>query len=68
MTGCIVKQWLYTLLIYFRIPGMLQLVGLLPSDVNEYLRKLVLSFELSANNVVLKTNEWTLVGIILLKM
>ena len=47
---------------------MLQLVGLLPSDVNEYLRKLVLSFELSANNVVLKTNEWTLVGIILLKM
>ena len=43
-------------------------MGLLPSDVNGYLRKLVLSFELSANNVVLKTNEWTLVGIILLKM
>ena len=54
--------------IYFRLPGMLQLVGLLPSDINEHLRKLVLSFELSAVNVVMKTNEWTLVAIIMIKM
>ena len=47
---------------------MLQLVGLLPSDINEHLRKLVLSFELSAVNVVMKTNEWTLVAIIMIKM
>ena len=47
---------------------MLQLLGLIPSDVNEHLRKLVLSFELSASNVVLKTNEWTLVAVIIIKM
>ena len=53
---------------YFRLPDMLQLVGISKTDIAENLRKLVLSFELTASNVVLQTKDWTLVCLYLIKM
>ena len=43
-------------------------MGILRGDINEILGKLVFSFDLTAENVVLKPEEWTLVAIFLLKM
>ena len=54
--------------LYFRLPDMLQLVGISKTDIAENLRKLVLSFELTASNVVLQTKDWTLVCLYLIKM
>jgi len=50
------------------LPDILQLMGILRGDINEILGKFVFSFDLSAENVVLKPEEWTLVAIFLLKM
>lgn len=55
-------------ILFLSLPDMLQLLGLLRLDINENLRKLVVSFEFSASNVVLKPKEWTLVALILIKM
>ena len=54
--------------LYFRLPDMLQLVGISRTDIAENLRKLVLSFELTSSNVVLQTKDWTLVCLYLIKM
>ena len=50
------------------LPDILQLIGISRQEIDESLRKLVLSFEFSATNIVLRPQEWTLVSVILLKM
>ena len=50
------------------LPDILQLLGVLRSDLNENLRKIVSSFEFKSTNVSLKPKEWTLVAFILIKM
>jgi len=50
------------------LPDVLQLLGILRRDINDQLNKLVFSFSLSAENIILKPEEWTLVAIILIKM
>jgi len=55
-------------LIFFRFPDLLNLFRLLRSDISNLLRRLVLSFDLGPENIVLKSQEWTLVAIILLKL
>ena len=52
----------------FRFPDLLKLFGLLRRDISDPLRKVDATFELGAENIVLKPQEWTLVAIILLKM
>ena len=43
-------------------------MGILRRNINETLGKFVFSFDLTADNVVLKPEEWTLVAIFMLKM
>jgi len=50
------------------LPDILQLMGILRRNINETLGKFVFSFDLTADNVVLKPEEWTLVAIFMLKM
>ena len=53
---------------FFRLPDLLQLLGILRRDINDTLAKLVLSLALTAENIVLKPEEWTLAAIFLVKM
>jgi len=50
------------------LPDLLQLLGILRRDINEALAKFVFSLALTAENIVLKPEEWTLAAIFLLKM
>ena len=61
-------QQLVPLFYYFRLPDILKLLGISHQHVNESLRKLILSFQLGAKNIVMKPQEWTLTAVILLKM
>ena len=52
----------------FRFPDLLKLFNLFRRDINDVLRRLILTFDFGPENISLKSQEWTLVAIIILKL
>jgi hypothetical protein len=55
-------------IVFFRLSELFEIFGISTQDVTSEVRSLLETFEFAANNIMLKPNEWNLMGLLIIKM
>jgi hypothetical protein len=59
---------MYMCIFFFSLPDLLRTFGLSSREISGDVRSLVTTFTLGANNITFKPPEWSLLGLIIIKM